>query len=342
MRPGATHVAPGPTFIQPATKGCIMSKHVVVITRDNDEHLPDVQAHLQSKGIDVITIGHQHTIDGPGISFEPGQPGVTWLGDTPLHPIGVWYRKPGTITSNDLPGPETWWHDYSAFAINHYLTLLRTRFSDALWVSDRHAIERAEDKLLQLETATRLGFSIPATLFTSDPHRAQEFVKKQQACVVKPQQVRPLIDANDECRIMMTTRLPDINDVDFSGLRYSPMIFQQYVSGRSLRVTVVGDQVFPAEVIPTDADPAVSYDWRRSANKDIRPYDDFPSKLADLCVTMTRQLGLRFGAFDFIHDVEGGDFWFLEVNPNGQWGFVEDQTKQPIAKAVANLLASKA
>jgi hypothetical protein len=45
-------------------------------------------------------------------------------------------------------------------------------------------------------------------------------------------------------------------------------------------------------------------------------------------------LGLRFAALDFIVAPDGR-WWFLEANPNGQWGFIEDATGQPIADAIA-------
>jgi glutathione synthase/RimK-type ligase-like ATP-grasp enzyme len=52
---------------------------------------------------------------------------------------------------------------------------------------------------------------------------------------------------------------------------------------------------------------------------------------------MTRALGLKFSAIDLVVDVHG-DVWFLELNPNGQWGFVELATGQPIGAAMAALL----
>jgi hypothetical protein len=35
-----------------------------------------------------------------------------------------------------------------------------------------------------------------------------------------------------------------------------------------------------------------------------------------------------------------GDYYFLEVNPAGQWAFVEERTQLPITKAMVDLLAS--
>lgn len=47
--------------------------------------------------------------------------------------------------------------------------------------------------------------------------------------------------------------------------------------------------------------------------------------------------GLRFGALDFLLTPEVA--WvFLEVNPNGQWAFIEQATGLPIAAAIADAL----
>ena len=47
--------------------------------------------------------------------------------------------------------------------------------------------------------------------------------------------------------------------------------------------------------------------------------------------------GLRFGAFDLIVTPQG-EYVFLELNPNGQWYWVELSTGAPMADAMADLL----
>jgi hypothetical protein len=47
---------------------------------------------------------------------------------------------------------------------------------------------------------------------------------------------------------------------------------------------------------------------------------------------------LAYGAFDFAEDGDG-TWWFLECNQSGQFGFVEVDTGQPIARSVAEWLA---
>ncbi len=50
-----------------------------------------------------------------------------------------------------------------------------------------------------------------------------------------------------------------------------------------------------------------------------------------------RRAGLRFGAFDLAEDAEG-QLWFLECNPNGQWGWIESATGLPITDAIVSEL----
>jgi D-alanine-D-alanine ligase-like ATP-grasp enzyme len=51
-----------------------------------------------------------------------------------------------------------------------------------------------------------------------------------------------------------------------------------------------------------------------------------------------KAFGLNFGCFDFIVPKAGGDPVFLEMNPNGQWLWVQERTGQNIASAVAEQL----
>ena len=51
-------------------------------------------------------------------------------------------------------------------------------------------------------------------------------------------------------------------------------------------------------------------------------------------------LGVNFGCLDFIVPKVGGESIFLEINPNGQWLWVQQRSGQDIGKAIANRLLS--
>lgn len=48
-------------------------------------------------------------------------------------------------------------------------------------------------------------------------------------------------------------------------------------------------------------------------------------------------LGSRFGVLDFLV-TPAGEWYFLEINPNGQWAWIEQETGLPISSAIADAL----
>lgn len=136
---------------------------------------------------------------------------------------------------------------------------------------------------------------------------------------------------------------PD-SDLDYGGLNLAPAIFQEAVDvDCDLRITVVGDEAFPATVkaeVEKDLKIGVR-DWRIGNNVGNLLVEacDIPDDIKQKCLSLVKNFGLKFGAIDMIRDKQG-NYWFIEINPNGQWGFVEAETGQPIGRAIARLLLS--
>ncbi len=109
-----------------------------------------------------------------------------------------------------------------------------------------------------------------------------------------------------------------------------------------VRVTVVGNSVYACEIHKVGThkeDP----DWRTgilTPNLEYKNHVSFPNALANKCISVVKALNLKFGAFDFMLN-EKGDYWFLEVNPNGQWGFVELEANIPISEGFAELFENR-
>jgi glutathione synthase/RimK-type ligase-like ATP-grasp enzyme len=61
---------------------------------------------------------------------------------------------------------------------------------------------------------------------------------------------------------------------------------------------------------------------------------ELPRALEGALLELMRRLGLVYGAIDLRRRADG-EYLFFEVNPAGQWLFVEQRTGQPIADAVA-------
>lgn len=129
------------------------------------------------------------------------------------------------------------------------------------------------------------------------------------------------------------------------GLHVAPTIFQQAVDfDFDVRVTVIGARVFAAKVQAQDRRKNVSTrDWKVGYFHGVvrlEPYE-LPKVISRKCAALVKRLGLHFGAIDLVRD-KNGIFWFLEINPNGQWAFVEEETGMPLGKTMAHLLLTGA
>ncbi|MBQ7721595.1 MAG: hypothetical protein IJT64_01670, partial [Kiritimatiellae bacterium] len=51
------------------------------------------------------------------------------------------------------------------------------------------------------------------------------------------------------------------------------------------------------------------------------------------------ETGYRFGRFDFIR--KGGELWFLELNPNGQWAWLDEKNEHGLVSMVADAIKSE-
>ena len=83
-------------------------------------------------------------------------------------------------------------------------------------------------------------------------------------------------------------------------------------------------------------------DWRRGdVDKLDHWVEPLPTDLADRCIRLVADYGLAFGAIDLARTPD--DQWvFFELNPNGQWAWLEHKTGLPLSAALADLLLAPA
>ena len=62
-----------------------------------------------------------------------------------------------------------------------------------------------------------------------------------------------------------------------------------------------------------------------------------PEEIATACQRLMKALNLRFGAVDLVL-APNGQYYFLEINPNGQWLWLEDKLGFPITNKIMEWL----
>lgn len=198
--------------------------------------------------------------------------------------------------------------------------------SQAAVVNRPQAMLSNQSKAWQLQVLRRHGFSIPATLITNSPDSVREFRRRFGRVIYK--------SASSVRSIVQELRGDDDGKLD--RIRWCPTQFQEYVPGRNIRVHVVGDRCLATEAVTE----AVDYRYASSqvGSPAVLEATTLPAELERRCVAATEALGLAFSGLD-LKLTDAGRVVCFEANPSPGYSYYENATGQPIAAAVAGLLA---
>lgn len=254
----------------------------------------------------------------------------------------VWSRRQGkpTLGSGLSPGQQELMRKECVYSLQGYYSLL----AHASWMNDYWMESKAVNKIYQLNSARACGLIIPATLITQHPAAARRFCEQYDWKVICKVISQSGYVEGDETRlgkVIYANRLDESPHLDLDRVRRAPTLFQEYVEKQyELRVTIVGNKVF-ATALDSQASERSKVDWRRYDISNT-PYYSYclPHCVEQRLLLLMRCLGLEFGAVDLIRNRQG-EYVFLEVNPGGQWGWVENMTGHPIYEAVARWLMER-
>jgi glutathione synthase/RimK-type ligase-like ATP-grasp enzyme len=210
------------------------------------------------------------------------------------------------------------------------------------WMSHPANIQMAESKLYQLSTANSLGFKLPETLVSNDPGEVRDFFTKKQGKIIAKPLGLGYFDYGDHQTSVYTNLVEWKHLQDDNSIRVSPVIFQELIPKRfDIRITIVGKRVF-AVAIDSQSVESAKIDWRRTDTPEL-PHiiHDLPPSLEAKCLEYMLALGLNYGALDFVVTPDE-EYIFLEINPNGQWVWMEDMLGLPISESIAAWLQDHA
>lgn len=215
------------------------------------------------------------------------------------------------------------------------------RTLDCFWMSHPDAINKASYKPWQLKVAQQIGFQVPISLISNSETIVRQFQKDCGGRIIAKPLYSGLMETAEGTKVIFSTPIDNMDLTDYSSIELAPVLFQEYIAKEiELRITVIGNSIFATE-IDSQAVKAAEHDWRRAAPSALRFRSvQLPAIIADNCIKLVSQLGLTFGAIDMIK-TPSGKYVFLEVNPNGQWGWLEYATGDHYVDAVVCNLARR-
>jgi glutathione synthase/RimK-type ligase-like ATP-grasp enzyme len=316
--------------------------HVLIISTIADAATDDVVQRLTSLGIPHKRLNTEEYPFSSALTFRPDknrrEGWIALNGEALPSPSGIWYRRlrtPSKPTGMD-EGIYTFCLQESRAALVGSILNLAGR-----WMSHPAAVWQAEYKPFQLALASELGLHIPRTIVTNDPQVIRAAFTEFQEMIVKATRSGNVTQKGQEFAIFTSRVLKEHLD-EIESARWSPAIYQALVPKRfDLRVTIVGRKIFAA-AIDSQSDPAASLDWRQTNNQRLPHHRaTIPDEIAVKLFSMMDSLRLTFGAFDMVL-TPSGEYVFLEVNPSGQWLWIDDMLEYGISDAVALWLAGAA
>lgn len=315
---------------------------IILLTNREDITADYVVLELRRRKVDFFRF---NTEDFPlkvtlSLNYSDGSFFQTTNRTIPLSDIqSIWYRRPVLPDFSTIKleaGVEEFCTKESFAALEGTWPLL-----DCMWVSNPFNIRKAEIKPFQLKTASEIGLKTPKTLVSNNPEIIKNFyLENNKKVIIKPIKTS-LVKSHEKENIIFTSSVESFHIDKINTCIQIPSIYQEKLLKKyDLRVTVIGKHVFPVEIHSQDYQ-ASSIDWRKGENPKIAHMKhELPKEVTAKCLQLNQILGLEFSAIDFVLTPDG-EYYFLEINPNGQWAWIEERTGYNLTESLVDLLCLK-
>lgn len=207
-------------------------------------------------------------------------------------------------------------------------------FDKAKWINHPVSTYQAENKMYQLKCAKEIGLNVPKTYIGN--------VLPQQISSCTNYIVKSLDTAlfyNDSQELFTYSSIVNGEEFLDANIKDAPIILQECLEDKQdLRVTVVGDKLFSISI--TNKGKNIYGDWRKISKNDlVYKETNLPEDIATKILKLMKQLGLVFGGVDLA--VMDNKYYFIEVNPTGEWGWLSSGSDIPVDKAIVDELTNE-
>lgn len=261
-------------------------------------------------------------IDGAGAGFRSG------LIDYPHDrlPDAVWLRRigntslPKDLHASDAQAARRNWRRFADGTLNH--------FAEAFCVNPPGAIGRNTDKMLQLIHARQVGLPIPRSLASNSADDLCRFIESNgnggRETIIKPIATSIWNEASTGTWRALTPSLITTVDVEGAEVKADIILAQERVSKiYEVRLIVFGHDLVGVKLDSQKQDES-SLDFRNLDDWSLLGHEQIgiPDHIRAGSLALCQSLGLIFGAFDYVVDLEG-NWVFLEVNEMGNFLWME-------------------
>ncbi|MGC9500541.1 ATP-grasp ribosomal peptide maturase [Streptomyces sp. WG7] len=294
----------------------------MVITELNRRNVPVVRLNPADIGVDLTVSARFGTCPAPVVGQVRTRSRTADLTQV----RAVYWRRPTWPVFTYYGDDDA---RYAAAQVRYGLGGTLYSLEGPLWVNHPLRNTAADYKPAQLAAAQRFGLRVPPTIVTNDPGEARQFITSHGEVIHKTLRWTPY--QRDGVPVTTWAEPVTAAEIDDS-VSVTPHLFQARVNKvADIRVLVVGSRVFAVRI------DSGLLDWRKDYSALSYTVVDLPDHVDKALRAYLDHFGLVSGSFDLAVD-RTGDHWWLELNPNGQWAWLEEKTGLGMSAAFADLL----
>ena len=304
-------------------------RKILIISEQDDPHVERVLSFIDQDKYDVDVFGINDLENDGYVDTLSEMTGEFFDTDKRHHRVYdiCWWRKPVYITPSEKYLKNINLSNIAEKEKTNFLEGIILNMPIKSWVNHKSDIKKASNKIHQLNV---VKMKYPQTVITNK----KEVLKKifEDKFIMKTLQSQSL---GLEEGVLKTT-LTNTHDIDKIDLNFMPVICQEFIDKIcDIRVTIVGNKIFAAKIFSHSEKAKI--DFRTDYNNLTYEKCELSKDIEDSLLRLNKYYNLNYSAIDLIQD-KNGEIYFLELNPNGQYLWIEELLALPISKNIASFL----
>lgn len=220
---------------------------------------------------------------------------------------------------------------------NQWSSFLRNLiiFKNANWINNPVSTYCAENKLFQLCIAEECGLLVPDTFVSNCTDFNLDSNKKY---IVKSLDTALFYDVKNKKEMFTYSNVVTGAELQEYDLTSAPIFIQEFLNPKvDCRVTYVAGTIFPVKILQNGQ--GMYGDWRvRKEELEYIPFQ-LPADVEAAIYKLMKKLDLNFGGIDLA--IVNEKYYFIEVNPTGEWGWLEVKTGMNISETIKKALGEE-
>jgi glutathione synthase/RimK-type ligase-like ATP-grasp enzyme len=305
-----------------------------ILTNSQDATASFLISVLEKSRIPFLRLDTDRLLPRIRLSYRLAEPAIRvdgrWYeaGDV----SNIWYRRPEKLKDERFDSsPES---NCTRSEWTEFIECFFAHVPEHRWINHPSRNASASRKLEQLTTAAALGFTVPDTLATQEPSELRAFYQKHGGQIItKPLSSGYIERKGEQSDSLIYTNQVRANHLDnLEELSVCPTLFQQFIHKHcDIRITILDGHAHPVALFATEESGTQRCDVRRNNMSDVvYRIIEMPSKVRTSIENLMLHYNLRFAAIDMAV-TPTGEWYFFEINPNGQWAWLDQSANTNIA-----------